>query len=539
MEQKIANAYKLMVAIGIVFLIVVAVTFQVQEYRERIDNKIEQEEMAIISTSDYSYQLSEKLDFISGVEECLLFNTIHQSVQVFIDDKLVYAYTVADNNWFGRTPGIAWHDIPLAEDDEGKTITIEISSPYEWSAKRIPTIYKGTYHSISRRILEQTGVGLLICLLTCVLGLVLMLISGIFLRKRTDDGGLIYLGLFAAIMGIWSLNELDIVSLILQQNLFCAYLSYISLMLMYIPMLLFLKAVFRKKSRIWNILCIICLVDMAVCIGLQIFNIADFRETLFAIQGLYVAAALTIVYMMYSEFRLGNIPRDVKINMFLLTFCVIGMGIDLFLYYSFGGDANILGRIAFLVYIISQAFSMIRHVWEIMRQGEKAAIYHMLAFKDSLTGVENRAALTRDIQETKIKDLKSCWVFMMDLNNLKVCNDCYGHAAGDQYIMEAAAVISNVFGGSGHTYRIGGDEFCVVLPRGTRPGCVLLQEQLEQEIRQVNNKEKKPQLGIAYGFAGYQEGDQSIYDLMKRADKQMYIKKNAMKNQCIASEASN
>lgn len=57
-------------------------------------------------------------------------------------------------------------------------------------------------------------------------------------------------------------------------------------------------------------------------------------------------------------------------------------------------------------------------------------------------------------------------VVTFDLNNLKNCNDNYGHRVGDAYIINAARIIENTFERYGKCYRIGGDEFCCIIPKG-------------------------------------------------------------------------
>lgn len=62
-------------------------------------------------------------------------------------------------------------------------------------------------------------------------------------------------------------------------------------------------------------------------------------------------------------------------------------------------------------------------------------------------------------------DFRNYLIVTFELNNLKRCNDNYGHSAGDVYISNSARVIENIFERFGKCYRIGGDEFCCVIPK--------------------------------------------------------------------------
>ncbi|MBE8952853.1 MAG: GGDEF domain-containing protein, partial [Quinella sp. 1Q7] len=95
----------------------------------------------------------------------------------------------------------------------------------------------------------------------------------------------------------------------------------------------------------------------------------------------------------------------------------------------------------------------------------KVAEMDEIAYKDSLTGVQNKAAYDRAIAELDEKisdgDAKFC-IVMVDVNYLKRVNDTYGHERGNEYLINACRLVCAIFGEE-HVYRIGGDEFVVVI----------------------------------------------------------------------------
>ena len=88
-----------------------------------------------------------------------------------------------------------------------------------------------------------------------------------------------------------------------------------------------------------------------------------------------------------------------------------------------------------------------------------------LAFTDVLTGVGSPAAfsalLDADLDEAPTGPAALC---VIDVDHFKAVNDTYGHVAGDQLLVAVADVLSAVAGGIGHVYRVGGDEFALVVP---------------------------------------------------------------------------
>ena len=85
---------------------------------------------------------------------------------------------------------------------------------------------------------------------------------------------------------------------------------------------------------------------------------------------------------------------------------------------------------------------------------------------DELTRCFNRHAYEERINNL---DLREEWIYIsMDLNNLKHTNDSLGHAAGDELICAAADCMRENFGKYGNVYRIGGDEFVVIITGNTK-----------------------------------------------------------------------
>ena len=90
------------------------------------------------------------------------------------------------------------------------------------------------------------------------------------------------------------------------------------------------------------------------------------------------------------------------------------------------------------------------------------------AYFDQMTGLRNRRAYSELTDGFAEKEPAYCCVVNMDINGLKETNDRLGHEAGDELIVGSADCIRRGFGGLETIYRIGGDEFCViVLDAGT------------------------------------------------------------------------
>lgn len=155
-------------------------------------------------------------------------------------------------------------------------------------------------------------------------------------------------------------------------------------------------------------------------------------------------------------------------------------------------------------------------------------VYERLLKEDRMTGINNRTAFEEQLQdiEDHAQDYDNAALIFMDVDGLKNTNDLYGHNAGDELIISAALYIKNVFATYGKCYRIGGDEFCVLIFDSIENVDELL-KQMDQEIIKYN-RNNRYYLSIARGvsFLKDTEGKQKkISDWKYEADQDMYCNK--------------
>lgn len=154
---------------------------------------------------------------------------------------------------------------------------------------------------------------------------------------------------------------------------------------------------------------------------------------------------------------------------------------------------------------------------------------------DALTHVKNRMAYetqSRDLYFSmkKIPDFKFA-IAMFDVNNLKKINDVLGHKAGDAYIINCSRLICHTFKQS-PVFRIGGDEFLVILTNDDYQNRKILIETMKVEMEKLETADvpETEKLSIASGIAEYDpEKDHSVEEVFKRADENMYVNKIKMK----------
>ena len=163
-----------------------------------------------------------------------------------------------------------------------------------------------------------------------------------------------------------------------------------------------------------------------------------------------------------------------------------------------------------------------------MEKGRQTEVYQKLAIKDMLTGLNNRNAYMSDIDAlTSYHDIM---IITFDLNDLKKCNDNLGHGEGDFYLLNAAKILREVFSPYGSCYRIGGDEFCVMIKNASQCPIGHLTYLLETKEKQFNVDNPIYNMHISFGYAIYNHMvDADLEQTRDRADAIMYENKRKSK----------
>jgi diguanylate cyclase (GGDEF)-like protein len=161
--------------------------------------------------------------------------------------------------------------------------------------------------------------------------------------------------------------------------------------------------------------------------------------------------------------------------------------------------------------------------------------YKKAALTDYLTGLPNRRAADQAMQrefDRSTRSGKPLSLIYGDLDGFKGVNDKLGHAEGDKVLIEVGHRLQNEMRTYDHLSRLGGDEFCIVLPETDHALALKIASRLEQSIKlQVGDGPLTQNVGISLGVVSRQPGESSCKDLEKRADAKMYNMKQARKGQ--------
>ncbi|MHB1452806.1 MAG: sensor domain-containing diguanylate cyclase/phosphohydrolase [Saccharofermentanales bacterium] len=171
---------------------------------------------------------------------------------------------------------------------------------------------------------------------------------------------------------------------------------------------------------------------------------------------------------------------------------------------------------------------------DISDQKDNEAHIMYLTYHDPLTGLHNRTYFEKEkVRIDKLQRLP-CSVIMGDINNLKTMNDGFGHDYGDRLLKEAARILSDACRPDDTLCRIGGDEFCILMPYTDFSEALHVRDRIYKMYMDyaIRNHGSVFQLSIALGVASASEQEPSLDRAIGEAE-------SAMQNTKLMSKSDN
>lgn len=147
-----------------------------------------------------------------------------------------------------------------------------------------------------------------------------------------------------------------------------------------------------------------------------------------------------------------------------------------------------------------------------------------LASHDPLTAVCNRRGLAETFAREAARSRRSAaplTLALIDLDDFKSINDCYGHAVGDRALQHLTGLIGETMRPTDSCSRLGGDEFVLLLPATDLRAARLALARLQQAIAAVPVAETPVLLKISVGLVAVAAGE-PLEEALQRADKAVY-----------------
>jgi diguanylate cyclase (GGDEF)-like protein len=162
-----------------------------------------------------------------------------------------------------------------------------------------------------------------------------------------------------------------------------------------------------------------------------------------------------------------------------------------------------------------------------------------LSERDALTGLLNRRALAPLMQREagKLRQHGEAYALLMiDIDYFKAINDGHGHAVGDATLVNLAGVLREAAREVDHSARLGGEEFCILLPHSDLDGAMHLAARVHEAVRNARWDSIQRSITVSVGVAVAHSADETPQAVLERADRALYRAKNAGRDRIELAE---
>lgn len=468
----------------------------------------------------------------------IAFKSTDETVYVYIDGKNVYSY--GEDNNSKKTINLGSHYVlfEIPDGSGGKEIKITATYPGKqanWRQER-DFLLEGN-DGIILRLIKNDIVSIVICFVMSFLALFEIFKSLYLAIRHQPSRATFFLGLFILASSNWLASD----TILMQLFFGNAYIKYTIQYFSFLTLPCLFPMFAKEKLTRFNLpMAFAAVISWAyACVSMLLFVVFSigFEKHLYFAHGL-MAFVVSVVFVCCILDRKNKQLRNLLAGTVVLAFFAIislisyhhGYIHSVFSAYHFR-DFFFAGMISFITILLYDTYQ------QTAKDKEDAALssfYKKSAYTDLLTKLGSRTAFSEDFQitENEIEKYKNVTVIMLDLNNLKQTNDVKGHDIGDSLIKSLAECLVQSFGHLGTIYRIGGDEFVILLKDLPDPDIEKYIDILNNTIDNQSNSELTNKT-VAIGYAQRNKNtntDKGVYDLFKIADEKMYQDKKEKKS---------
>ncbi|MEG1846505.1 MAG: diguanylate cyclase, partial [Oscillospiraceae bacterium] len=457
---------------------------------------------------------------ISGAT--LLIRTSEQEVKVYVNGILIYGSEVATE---------AYHFIRLSDEYSGKEISVVLTSPCRQYASIMNQIHIGSKASNIFSLIKENGIQFIIGFVIFAIGIFAM-ITVLFSKNKKSQLSFIYLSSFFICAGYWLLMESKLMQFLIPYPVAITNSNIFALTLLPVFSSLYYYTAHVKSYRKVCRAGIEITVTISFIMGMIAFLKPEILLHAFPLYLLLFGAYLIAVFVSV----IAETKKNKKVFSFavwgVLTICISGF-IELIFYFLRIKNYDSYPFIAFgmIIFCVFMVMDAVKNIAKVQQEAVKVNALTALAYMDGLTQLKNRTAFLEKMSTIEPSEKNKVTVAMFDINNLKVINDTLGHLVGDAMIRHCAKALKNTIRPNDELYRIGGDEFVVIMFHENELDIKQLKNRFCRTLEKENSEFLSYELSVAYGYATFIEGsDKNIFETLARADEKMYICKKRQKS---------
>lgn len=445
----------------------------------------------------------------------------HKNVWIYHNGNLIYERVYKDTiKGYSSGSGNVFCPLVGAKADDYLRIKLERTNDIKFNS--VGEIYLKSALLTEKSYMSENSILFTISLGLFIAGLLMLIIALIYTKFGATITSILYIAAFSIASSTWILCHTKMAQ-VLTSNWELIYVSeYMGLYSMPVILWGFLNSNWKRKAQLAEFTMILDLIFLATSLTTRIFWVFDFYDFLVGYQILAVINIVSLIYIIKNK-AYGECI-SLKLFYFSCIFLASTGIVAIFVFYRTPNFDALQSHLIFgmvlmicamaLGYMISSKKSI-----ELLLEDK---IYRELAYKDALTGLGNRAKFEKDLETfEQIKlELDNLIFVIADANYLKNINDTMGHIVGDMAIKTISKALKEAFDYLEEIYRIGGDEFCIIIQNSSLE---LVQNRLEEVDEVLLCTDMGFPISISYGFEQYDVNrHDSLMKLYKIADSKMY-----------------
>ena len=431
--------------------------------------------------------------------------------------------------------GYIWAALP--DDYAGKEIEIRLLTGEKNAFTSFDSIMMVDSEYGIRWLILNNITTIAIAVFLFVLGLLLLLSTGIIAGRDKRFQLLLYIGLFSVAIACWMICNSRLIEVISDSFTFNVRMEYISMYLAAIFLVMFIAEFMQKTiQKKWlhgEALFFVLL--LLILSFLSESNRIHYCKTGFIFQLSVLAAIIPVIVELVIMVRRLHLKAERSVLTGIVFFAV-SVVLELARYrynklsvpeYHLTLSFVPIGALMLIVLML-EAFCIVM-MKRAVEDMEREKLYEM-AYQDVLTNLKNRAWCEKIMQEYEDSH-NPVSIINIDLNYFKHVNDTYGHAKGDELLIHFAEILKAAFPHPACVGRMGGDEFIVILDYETEGELEAKIQNLNKVVTEWNQKTTEDkQISFAFGFAS-NENDmtRSAWKVYEAADHRMYEYKQKYK----------
>lgn len=475
-------------------------------------------------------------------EKFLVFKTYSSVVKVYWNGKKVYSYG-EERYKKNKFLGSGYHIIKLSKVVTAHPVlTVQLKAGeninYDWmeffKLTKSNTIWTDIFYESSDSVMLSIAL-----IITGSVGFLCFSLVSTIMKLSNDY--LLFSFAMAFFVGIWSACTNGVFQNMtgnLELTSAFEYAALYSIPYFYINLIESIKSNLGKWSIVFK-LKYFYLAFLAIAALSHIFNIYNISKfvSIFRASVFFVLLFILVIsikgYKQQKSYEkvlgIGNIVSAVLLGIQVVLFNLNIHYINVFHRRYTIGDIFIVIPIIIVIMTPLISYSVSAQLSKDYEM--QISLLQNLAYQDSLTGLYNRHKGMAFAIELK-KNENQYSIIMMDLNNLKIINDTFGHDRGDKLLVDFSNCLKETFDTDEFlNIRQGGDEFLVVSKFVDETILKQYIEKLANTIHKVNEEINDGcNISVAYGIAkSYEVGNENYDSVLQLADKRMYANKEKMK----------